>query len=188
MAWSNEEFTEVFNALYPGLCRFLESMVGRTGLGQELAQETFLRLYKNRPAHMPNAEARFWVYRVGRNLALNEVKRAGTWRGIKERLAAIWAMKQQEHINRSVRVEARAENTLAVYRLLEELPEHQRAALLLREVEEMSYQEIAQVLNISESKVKVDIHRARTVLRRTALRKTAARQPNDESQLASGRN
>ena len=49
--------------------------------------------------------------------------------------------------------------------LLQSLPEYQRAALLLREQSEMSYREIARVLDVSESKVKVDIFRARSALR-----------------------
>jgi RNA polymerase sigma-70 factor (ECF subfamily) len=49
--------------------------------------------------------------------------------------------------------------------MLQTLPEDQRTALLLREQEQLSYREIGQVLNISESKVKVDIFRARTALR-----------------------
>jgi RNA polymerase sigma-70 factor (ECF subfamily) len=49
--------------------------------------------------------------------------------------------------------------------MLKNLPEQQRAALLLREQEELSYTEIARVLGVSESKVKVDVFRARTALR-----------------------
>ena len=49
--------------------------------------------------------------------------------------------------------------------MLRTLPEQQRAALLLREQEEMSYREIASVLNVSEGKVKIDVFRARTALR-----------------------
>ena len=49
--------------------------------------------------------------------------------------------------------------------MLKEIPEHQRAALLLREQEEMSYREIAGVLGVTEGKVKVDVFRARTALR-----------------------
>jgi RNA polymerase sigma-70 factor (ECF subfamily) len=58
-----------------------------------------------------------------------------------------------------------AERKELILDLLKHLPEHQRAALLLREQEEMSYGEIARVLNVSEGKVKVDIFRARTTLR-----------------------
>jgi RNA polymerase sigma-70 factor (ECF subfamily) len=52
-----------------------------------------------------------------------------------------------------------------VLEMLKQLPEHQRAALLLREQEEMSYREIAGVLGVSEGKVKVDVFRARNSLR-----------------------
>jgi RNA polymerase sigma-70 factor (ECF subfamily) len=49
--------------------------------------------------------------------------------------------------------------------MLQTLPEDQRAALLLREQEQLSYREIGEVLKVSESKVKVDIFRARAALR-----------------------
>jgi RNA polymerase sigma-70 factor (ECF subfamily) len=58
--------------------------------------------------------------------------------------------------------------------MLQSLPEDQRAALLLREQEQLSYREIAEVLSVSESKVKVDIFRARTALRDKWSRKTQA--------------
>jgi RNA polymerase sigma-70 factor (ECF subfamily) len=164
MAWTNAEFSRIFTELYPGLCAFLESLVGRTGLGQEIAQETFLRLYKNAPAAIPADEVRFWVYRVGRNLALNELKRAGRFRTLSEQISRALMGKEHEQLNRA----RWSEDSPLLYRLLRELPEHQRAALLLREVEEMTYKEIAEVLDISEAKVKVDIHRARTALKEKA--------------------
>ena len=52
-----------------------------------------------------------------------------------------------------------------VLSMLKGLPEDQRTALLLREQEQLSYREIAEVLEVSESKVKTDIFRARTALR-----------------------
>ena len=54
----------------------------------------------------------------------------------------------------------RDENQRIVRELLTHLPEHQRSALLLREQDDMSYREIALILDIGESKVKVDIFRA----------------------------
>ena len=52
-----------------------------------------------------------------------------------------------------------------VLEMLQTLPEDQRTALLLREQEQLSYREIGEVMNVSESKVKVDIFRARASLR-----------------------
>ena len=160
MARDNEEFTMIFNEHYKRLCRFLEClMAGRAEVAQEIAQESFLRLY--RQEELPAEEARFWLYRVARNLALNELSRDGTRHKFFGRVQEIFRRKtpdpeeDYEH----------AEHCRMVLKLLESLPFGQRAAFILREQEEMSYREIAQVLNITESKVKIDIFRARNNLR-----------------------
>jgi RNA polymerase sigma-70 factor (ECF subfamily) len=62
-----------------------------------------------------------------------------------------------------------------ILKMLTSLPEDQRVALLLREHEELSYRDISQVLNVSESKVKVDIFRAREALRKRWEKGKAAR-------------
>ncbi len=41
MTWDNQEFAAVFNELYPGMCRFLECMMGGSAGAQDIAQETF---------------------------------------------------------------------------------------------------------------------------------------------------
>ena len=78
MAWDNQEFAAVFNELYPNLCRFLACMMGGSGSAQDIAQEAFVRLYRKGDAGMPAEEARFWIYRVARNLALNDLNKTRT--------------------------------------------------------------------------------------------------------------
>jgi RNA polymerase sigma-70 factor (ECF subfamily) len=110
---------------------------------------------------LPTAEARFWLFRVARNLALNEISRRETRKRLLHRVRDLFRSHEPdpaEHLELE-------EQKRVLQRLLKSLPEHQRAAILLREQEEMSYLEIARVLNISESKVKVDIFRARSKLR-----------------------
>jgi RNA polymerase sigma-70 factor, ECF subfamily len=161
MALDHEEFTEIFKEAYPGLCRFLECFIGQCGSAQEIAQECFLGLFRNGLNVLPRAEVKFWLYRVARNLALNELSRRKTQRKFQTLVAGIFRPSTPtpgEEIERT-------ENNRELIRLLTLLPEHQRAALLLREQEMMGYGEIARVLNISESKVKVDIFRARCRLR-----------------------
>jgi RNA polymerase sigma factor (sigma-70 family) len=161
MARADDEFASIFTAVYPNLCRFLECLLGASGAAQEVAQETFLRLYRFGLYRLPTGEARFWVYRVARNLALNELEKGRT------------RMKHFGKVVEAFRVTSpnpeevfeQAERQHQVRELMEALPEHQRTALLLREQEEMSYGEIARVLNVSASKVKSDIFRARNALR-----------------------
>jgi RNA polymerase sigma-70 factor (ECF subfamily) len=162
MARDNEEFTMIFNEHYTGLCRFLECLMGASSdVAQEIAQESFLRLFRLEANELPSEEARFWLYRVARNLALNELSKKQTRYRLLGKVTESLSRKTPDPEQTLEREERRQ----IVLEMLKSLPEQQRAALLLREQEEMSYREIAHVLNISESKVKVDIFRARGALR-----------------------
>lgn len=163
MARRNEEFTIIFNENYAGVCRFLEGIVGRRSAAQDLAQDCFIRLYRARPEELSFEEVRFWLYRVARNLALNELKKRSTRLRLFENVVRVLHSTRDDP-ERQCEEDERA---ALLRRMLASLPEHQRAALLLREGEEMSYGEIARVLRISEAKVKVDIFRARQALRRS---------------------
>ena len=162
MASQDDEFTMLFQDFYPSLCRFLECLLGgRAPLAQDLAQESFLQLHRTAWGTLPPGEARFWLYRVARNLAINEFRKTNTRYRLFDRVVEAMSPKAR---NPEQEYETR-EREQMVLQMLQTLPEDQRAALLLREQEQLSYREIGEVLNISESKVKVDIFRARAALR-----------------------
>lgn len=160
MARTSEEITEIFQENYPNLCRFLESIVGRDNQAQDIAQESFLRLCRTNLDNISPPEVRFWLFRVARNLALNELSKNNTRAGLLSRFFEFFE-KKPPHPEEEL---LRNETQKTVRKLLKRLPEHQRSALLLREQEEMTYREIALTLEISESKVKIDIFRARQAL------------------------
>ncbi|SRR6266496_1379074 len=168
MASEEDEFSMLFQEFYPCLCRFLECLLGgRSALAQDLAQESFLQLHRTAWGTMPPEEARFWLYRVARNFAINEFRKAHTRYRLFDRVVEVTTPRSR---NPEQEYETRERKQL-VLDMLQSLPEDQRTALLLREQEQLSYREIAQVLNISESKVKVDIFRARTALRENWARR-----------------
>ena len=162
MASRDEEFTMLFQEFYPSLCRFLECLLGgRVELAQDLAQESFLQLHRTAWGTLPRDEARFWLYRVARNFAINEFRKSHTRHRLFDRV--VEAMRPRTK-NPEEEYESQERKDL-VLGMLSTLPENQRIALLLREHEQLSYRDISQVLNVSESKIKVDIFRARTALR-----------------------
>jgi RNA polymerase sigma-70 factor (ECF subfamily) len=161
MTRDDEEFARTFNEVYPSLCRFLECLLGGPGVAQEIAQESFLRLYNAGLDSLSFGEARFWLFRVARNLALNEIETRRRRSRLADKVRDLFRLSRSDPEKEM----EQAERARIALELLKRLPEHQRAALILREQEEMSYSEIARVLNISESKVKADIFRARAQLR-----------------------
>ncbi|HUF03142.1 MAG TPA: sigma-70 family RNA polymerase sigma factor [Aridibacter sp.] len=160
MDLERDRIRTVFHEQYPGLCRFLTGIVGASG-APDLAQESFLRLCGARLGEISDDEIRFWLFRVGRNLALNEVNRENTRKRLWRRAGEALSFKRPAPEAELERSEQRNQ----IRRLLAKLPEHQRSALLLRENEDMSYREIALVLAVSEAKVKIDIYRGREKLR-----------------------
>ena len=162
MVLGNEEITTIFKETYPNLCRFLESIIGRgSSHAQDIAQESFLRLCQAEFGQISSPEIRFWLFRVARNLALNELDKGKTRNRLWHRATDF--LRFREPSPEEIFEHNEIQNT--VRELVGFLPEHQRSALLLREQEEMSYREIALILGITESKVKVDIFRARNSLR-----------------------
>jgi RNA polymerase sigma-70 factor (ECF subfamily) len=139
-------------------------MLGGRERAQDIAQDSFLQLYRTGLGSFPEGEARFWLYRVARNCALNELSKGQTRQRLFEKVLDAFRASRARVLNPEQELEV-TERQEILLEILRTLPEQQRSALLLREQEEMSYREIADVLSISESKVKVDIFRARNAMR-----------------------
>jgi RNA polymerase sigma-70 factor (ECF subfamily) len=156
---TDDAFADAYAAFHPQVLRFLRGMLAGRGDAADLAQEVFLRLHASGDAAPEGPRVRFWLFRVARNLAMNELRRFS----IRERLRAFvqpFVTSEDPH-DRAVQSERRA---LIAKHLANLRPDH-RAALLLCEWEEMSYDDIAATLDVSVAKVKSDIFRARQALR-----------------------
>ena len=126
---------------------------------RDLAQEVFIRIYNARERYEVKARFSTWMFGIAHNLALNDLDRA--WRrrersmerGLEKRQADPGAGPEEL-------VDARRTGERLEAALLE-LPERQRAALLLRTNEGLGYDQIAEALGVSVASVKSLIHRAR---------------------------
>jgi RNA polymerase sigma-70 factor (ECF subfamily) len=162
MTSDDEEFTRLFQSFYPVLSRFLECLLGgRSSLAQDLAQESFLRLHVNEWPNLSPEQARFWLYRVARNLAINEFRHGQMQVRLFDRVVEVMRPKTRNP-EQLYETQERQEWVLSMLKIL---PEDHRTALLLREQGQLSYREIANVMEVPESKVKRDIFRARAKLR-----------------------
>ena len=125
---------------------------------EDVVQDTLLKVWECREDwnQINNLEA--FAIATCRNRALDVVKRAGRDTENLDEMAHVSSQTPHEQL------EAREEISL-VRRLMDSLPEVQRTIMLLRDIEGKTYQEIAQTLDISETQVKVYLHRARTKIK-----------------------
>lgn len=160
MSPNEDWFTAAYARNHAPVLRFLRGMLGGRGDAADLAQDVFVRLHTNGPAERDAAHIRFWLFRVARNLAINELKR---WR-MRETLQPLLSMLSPTPPAPD-ELALRDEQRRLLMRQLATLTHDQRAALLLREWEEMSYDDVAATLEVSVTKVKSDLFRARQALR-----------------------
>lgn len=156
---NDDTFDAAYATFHPQIVRFLRGMLAGRGDAADLAQEVFLRLHAVGDAAPDGERVRFWLFRVARNLAVNELRRSS----IRDRLRAFvrpFVASEDPH----ARLE-RDEQQRRIAREVARLKPDHRAALLLCEWEEMSYDQIAVTLDVSVAKVKSDIFRARQALR-----------------------
>jgi RNA polymerase sigma-70 factor, ECF subfamily len=155
-------------------------LTGNDSQAEDIAQDVFLKAYENFDSLRASPAAGGWLKTVATRLTLNHLSRyRRRWRFFSE-LRSDTAEEDPELeiaapdlTPESIITEIDAGQRHALLeQALRKLPEHQRVPLVLYHFEEMPYQDIAQHLQVSLSKVKTDIQRARV-----ALAKILARSP-----------
>lgn len=140
--------------------RYLVRMIRVPETARDLTQDTFLRAYQAIRAWRPEAKFRTWLFRIAHNLALDHLRRSGRVRmeplesGLEIPDPAPGPERRLETAQRAHRLE-RALAAVA--------PAH-REILLLREIEGMSYEDIARTLDLNPGTVRSRIARARAAL------------------------
>jgi RNA polymerase sigma-70 factor (ECF subfamily) len=135
-------------------------MVGSSEEALDLTQEAFMRAWQALPQWQPDAKFGTWLFRIGSNAALDLLRRRRAvefvpYDGTPDLPHAGAGPERQVELQQEVRLLERALARLS--------PEH-RQILLLREVENLPYEEIAQVLSVGEGTVKSRLARARMAL------------------------
>ncbi|MGC6567901.1 MAG: sigma-70 family RNA polymerase sigma factor [Akkermansiaceae bacterium] len=135
---------------------------------EDIAQQVFLRLWKAAPRYKPKAKFTTFLFTITRNLVFNETRRKSRRKEHSlEEQEEDWhaAASDQTPSSRPDQSLAQSELRQLVDQAIADLPEKQRLAVALRRYEQMPYEEIARVLDLSVSAVKSQLFRARTALR-----------------------
>lgn len=141
-------------------------MCGRPEIAEDVAQETLLKVFENIDQLREPERVRAWVFRIAKNACLMQ------------RRKSVFAPAHElslDELPPTVEVSdaagppdselLRSELRAVVDRIVAELPQSYRAVVLLRDLEELSTEETAQILDLSTDVVKTRLHRGRLAMR-----------------------
>jgi RNA polymerase sigma-70 factor (ECF subfamily) len=175
IAGNDAAFTQLVTKYKDSLTNFLNVMVGNYDVAADLAQETFIRVYRNIGRYSNIYQFSTWLYRIASNLAIDEIryrKRRGQvfynniWDSSRTNDAERPEM-QISDVRRGPREEMlRRESGQVLGDAIRSLPEKYRVAFVMKEVQELPYETIAQILKCSTGTIKSRLHRARELLQR----------------------
>jgi RNA polymerase sigma-70 factor (ECF subfamily) len=160
MIWGSREkdFDRIYEGVFSLLIKILVRMTGDAEAAQDICQEAFIKLHQRAGAFPSPEDAKFWLIRVAKNLALNYEKRKH--RELKA-YKKVFSKAGKRYAGSGEDEYFKKECSLRVQEALLLMPVKLREALVLKEYGDLPYKEIAAVLKISEGNVKVRVFRAR---------------------------
>ena len=154
----NRHQTSALNLIY----RF----IGDRTQAKDLAQEVFIRVWQAAKTYKPEAKFTTWLYSITANLCFNELKSSRR----KKWFSFNWSDEDGEHTFEETLADSAPsaedlllskEQSRQISDALQRLPENQRMALILKRYDDLSYEEIARILNCSVSAVESLLVRAK---------------------------
>jgi RNA polymerase sigma-70 factor, ECF subfamily len=130
--------------------------IGNRTQAGDFSQEVFMRVWQAAPRYKPQAKFTSWIYRLATNLCLNELKSSGRRKLLFPESPAEASQTPNEERNVSPSAEdilLAEERGRQISLALQSLPENQRMALILKRYDNLSYLEIAKIMECSVSAV-----------------------------------
>ncbi|MDB6149792.1 MAG: rna polymerase sigma factor region 2 [Chthoniobacter sp.] len=170
-AGDSEALRELIEAHQHRIIGTVAKMLGDQGDAEDIAQQVFVRVWKSAARYEPTAKFTTWLFKITRNLVFNELRRRK-----RHPTRSLDAPRSGDDDDRPLQYEdnsvkapdtAMLDNEMqtAIQRAIDALPETQRMAIILRRYDDVSYEEIGEILDLSVPAVKSVLFRARTELR-----------------------
>ncbi|MGE5703553.1 MAG: RNA polymerase sigma factor [Clostridia bacterium] len=151
---------EIFRCHYEDIYHFLVYFTGNRNEAEDLTQEVFIRLLHALPSYHGLSSMKTWIFAIARNVAVDHHR--------KQKFSFLspdkWLKRVSSTSGKPEEELEKKELHGELYEALKRLKPNYRTVIILRGLKEYSVKETAQILGCSESKVKVDYHRALKLL------------------------
>ncbi|MCX6382725.1 MAG: sigma-70 family RNA polymerase sigma factor [Armatimonadetes bacterium] len=157
-----EAFGVLFDRYERPVYRYAYHILGDPDEADDIKQDTFVKAYRTLPGFRGECSLLTWLLKIAGNLCRDKIKSRARRSevGLVPEIEATLFDNGSYGADPAIEVERR-EMTTTVHRVLSGLPQPQRELIVLRDLQGLSYQEIAQVLNCSVASVKLRLFRAR---------------------------
>ena len=164
-----QAFDEIVLRYKDKLVNFAYRFLGNREEAEDITMETFIRIYQNLPNYDTNRSFPSWFYKIAMNLILNRIRQ------IKSHPLVSLSQKINEEITLEETIPSsesspeenliKGERTGKIKKAVSSLPEHLRSVILMREYQDLDYEEIASILDCPIGTVRSRIFRAREILK-----------------------
>lgn len=149
----------VYRELGEAVFRFVHRMIRDEDLARDLTQDTFVRVFERSDQYRGGGSVKGWIFQIAANLVRERARTRGRRSELLER--------EGLHLDGTVRDDStRVESRLVLTTALDELPEAQRVALLLHEVDGYTHAQIGEMTGVAEGSSKARVSRAKATLRK----------------------
>jgi len=163
LAGNRDAFAQVVRRHGPGVFALCARMVGPS-VGEELAQEAFARAYTGLGSFRHDAQFKHWLYRIALNLCRDHLK---SGRAREDATGSLEGTLEpaDRHADPEERTLGR-EKVASLRRAIDRLSPKYREAFVLKHVENLSYEEMQDIVKMPVTALKVRVHRAREMLKK----------------------
>lgn len=150
---TDKDYNDCVDNFADGVYRFIVKNIRHTEDAQDIVQSAFEKLWVNRAQVLPE-KAKSYLFTVAYHQMIDHIRKSNKM-----------PLSDEASIPHQPINQAQTELKALLMRAVNELNPTQKSLVLLKDYEGYSYQEIAEIMNLSESQVKVYLHRARIILK-----------------------
>jgi RNA polymerase sigma-70 factor (ECF subfamily) len=157
-AGDGDAFSELFQQLHTPVLNYIYRVVGDRPAAEDITQDAFIRAHQRINQLGPPYDFKSWVFRIASNLAIDSLRQNKRFVDMDEPMDPIGPMTTKRPAERKVQQEQARESVQATLALM---PTAYRQAIVLRELNGLGYQEVANTLECSYDNARQLVHRAR---------------------------
>lgn len=163
-------FAEIVELYKDKIFHLAYRMLNNRHEAEDIVQETFLRVYKNLDRYDENQKFSTWIYRIGTNLCIDRLRKRKPSYSLDADMNDQEGMDGYSMIPSDDRTPESemllSETQRIIHQAIETLPAKYKTIMILRYIQDMSLQEISEVLTLPVTTIKTRVHRGREFLRK----------------------